>query len=43
MSFSSIELLQFAELQTLVARYAGSNAGRTLVEALNPHSDRAAH
>jgi len=40
MSFSSIELLQFAELQALVARYAGSDAGRALVEGLDPHSDR---
>ncbi len=40
MSFSSIELLQFAELQALVARYAGSHAGRELVEAVDPHSDR---
>ncbi len=42
MPFSSIELLQFAELQELVSRYAGSVAGRALVEALEPHSDRAA-
>lgn len=42
MSFSSIDLLQFAELQTLVGRYAGSNAGRALVEELAPHSDRLA-
>ena len=40
MPFSSIELLQFAELQELLARYAGSNAGRALVDALEPHSDR---
>ena len=42
MSFSSLELLQFGELQELVARYAGSAAGRDLVAALEPHSDRAA-
>lgn len=41
MSFSSIDLLQFGELQELVARYAGSAAGRDLVAALEPHSDRA--
>ncbi len=42
MSFSSTELLQFAELQELVARYAGSNAGRMLVMELAAHSDRTA-
>jgi len=42
MSFSSTELLQFTELKDLVARYAGSNAGRALVEELAPHTDRAA-
>src|SRR5947209_1037786 len=41
MSFSSIGLLQFDELKQLVARYAGSAAGRDLVLALEPHSDRA--
>jgi DNA mismatch repair protein MutS2 len=41
MSFSSTELLQFAELRDLVARYAGSNAGRGLVQDLTPHADRA--
>ena len=42
MPFSSTELLQFDELKSLVAHYAGSNAGRALVEELAPHSDRAA-
>lgn len=39
MSFSSAELLQFEELKDLLARYAGSSAGRDLVAALQPHSD----
>jgi DNA mismatch repair protein MutS2 len=42
MPFSSTVLLQFDELKSLVAHYAGSNAGRALVEELAPHSDRAA-
>ena len=42
MPFSSTELLQFAELQDLLARYAGSNAGRALVADLTPHADRIA-
>ncbi len=41
MSFSSIELLQFDELRDLLARYAGSEAGRELVYELEPHNDRA--
>ncbi len=41
MAFSSTELLQFAELLELVARYAGSHAGRQLVADLEPHSERA--
>jgi DNA mismatch repair protein MutS2 len=40
MAFSSTELLQFDELKQLLARYAGSGAGRALIEALEPHSDR---
>ena len=40
MPFSSTELLQFAELTELVARFAGSHAGRALVHELMPHSDR---
>lgn len=41
MAFSSIALLQFNELKELLARFAGSDAGRELVNALEPHSDRA--
>jgi DNA mismatch repair protein MutS2 len=41
MSFSSLELLQFGELQELVAHYAGSAAGRALVFDLTAHSGRA--
>ncbi|MBV8073503.1 MAG: Smr/MutS family protein [Acidobacteriaceae bacterium] len=40
MPFSSTELLQFGELKDLLARYAGSVAGRELVYQLDPHSDR---
>jgi len=40
MPFSSTDLLQFVELQELVARYAGSSAGRMLVLDLTPHSER---
>ncbi len=40
MSFTSIALLQFDELKELVAKYAGSIAGRELVYELEPHSDR---
>ncbi|HEX4810119.1 MAG TPA: endonuclease MutS2, partial [Bryobacteraceae bacterium] len=40
MSFSSSEILQFDELLDLVASYAGSAAGRELVFALEPHSER---
>jgi DNA mismatch repair protein MutS2 len=42
MPFSSTALLQFDELKELVARHAGSAAGRALVEELEPHSDRIA-
>jgi DNA mismatch repair protein MutS2 len=38
MSFSSTELLQFDELKGLLARYAGSAAGRQLVSELEPHN-----
>ena len=41
MSFSSSGLLQFPELKDLLAKYAGSAAGRALVEELEPHRDRA--
>ncbi|HZS55466.1 MAG TPA: Smr/MutS family protein [Bryobacteraceae bacterium] len=40
MPFSSTGLLQFDELKDLVAGYAGSNAGRALVLALDQHRDR---
>jgi len=40
MPFSSTDLLQFDDLKELLARYAGSNAGRALVEALEPQHDR---
>jgi DNA mismatch repair protein MutS2 len=40
MSFSSTALLQFDELKELLARYAGSSAGRAAVDALEPHRDR---
>jgi len=40
MPFRSTEILQFAELKELMARYAGSNAGRILVEDLAPHANR---
>jgi DNA mismatch repair protein MutS2 len=42
MPFSSTELLQFSELKELVARYAGSLAGRELVVELEPDSNRPA-
>ena len=42
MAFSSTELLQFEELKHLLTGYAGSEAGRDLVAALEPHSDRSA-
>lgn len=42
MSFHSASLLQFDELTALLSRYAGTEAGRELIEALEPHSDRAA-
>ena len=40
MSFSSTELLQFDDLRDLLAGYAGSDAGRDRMYALEPHSDR---
>jgi DNA mismatch repair protein MutS2 len=42
MPFSSSALLQFDELKDLLARYAGSAAGRASIESLEPHNDRAA-
>ncbi len=38
--FGSIGTLQFEELKALLSRYAGSAAGRALVLALSPQSDR---
>ncbi len=40
MPFSSTALLQFDEFKDLLARYAGSVAGRALLYALEPHHDR---
>lgn len=40
MPFSSDDLLQFDELKTLLAGYAGSSAGRALIDALEPGSER---
>jgi len=40
MAFSSQSLLQFDELTSLIASYAGSTAGRALVETLEPQNDR---
>src|SRR5579884_4195307 len=42
MPFSSAGLLQFDELKELVARYAGSGAGRALVLSLDQHWNRVA-
>ncbi|MBV9301441.1 MAG: Smr/MutS family protein [Acidobacteriaceae bacterium] len=42
MPFSSESLLQFGELKELLAKYAGSIAGRSLVLELVPRRDRAA-
>jgi len=42
MPFSSTELLQFSDLKELMARYAGSSAGRELVAQLEPDSNRSA-
>ena len=39
MPFSSTSLLQFDELKEVLAKYAGSAAGRALVFALEPHHD----
>ncbi len=41
MSFSSTGLLQFEELKELLFNYAGSVAGRALVDEIEPHRDRA--
>jgi DNA mismatch repair protein MutS2 len=40
MSFSSLHTLQFSELLDLLAGYAGSIAGRSLVYGLEPDADR---
>ena len=40
MSFSSINTLQFPDLLDLLARYAGSVAGKSLVYGLEPNADR---
>jgi len=40
MSFSSLNTLQFPELLDLLAGYAGSLAGRSLVYGLEPNADR---
>jgi DNA mismatch repair protein MutS2 len=40
MPFSGASLLQFDELKELLAKYAGSVAGRALVFALTPHNNR---
>ena len=40
MSFSSLLTLQFPELLDLLARYAGSVAGRALVYGLEPNAER---
>ncbi len=40
MPFSSTALLQFDELKELLAGYAGSTAGRALIHALEPRSER---
>ncbi len=40
MAFHSTGVLQFAELLELVSTYAGSDAGREMVLALEPHSER---
>lgn len=42
MSFSGRGLLQFNELREKLAGYAGSAAGRKLVESIEPHQDLAA-
>jgi len=42
MSFSSLNTLQFPELLDLLAGYAGSLAGRSLVYGLEPNADRLA-
>src|SRR5947208_15635942 len=40
MPFTSASLLQFDELKELLAKYAGSAAGRALIFAVLPHNDR---
>src|SRR4051794_7304019 len=40
MAFHSTGVLQFAELLELLSSYAGSEAGRERILALEPHSDR---
>ena len=40
MSFSSTQTLQFSELLDLLAGYAGSAAGRSLMYGLDPNADR---
>lgn len=40
MPFQSSALLQFDELKRLLSRYAGSDGGRALIDAHEPHSDR---
>ena len=42
MPFHSASLLQFDELKGLLSRYAGSDAGRSLIDAHEPHSGRQA-
>ena len=42
MPFSGADLLQFEELKQLLARYAGSSAGRALIAALQPGHDLSA-
>lgn len=39
--FTGSALLQFDELKALLAQYAGSESGRTQINALEPHRDRA--
>lgn len=39
MAFSSSDLLQFPEVRHLISNFAGSDAGRSLVMGIQPHSD----
>lgn len=41
MNFGGTDVLQFDELKALIAKYAGSAAGRVLVQGLGPQRDRA--